>query len=77
MERMNIPLITWCCIAAVVMVIVVVRVSAALLHRRHMAAPSRHGRHRFIEVGREWEELYVPGDRIIRNDYDYDECDDL
>ncbi|MCM1504272.1 MAG: hypothetical protein NC127_03640 [Muribaculum sp.] len=39
--------------------------------RRHPAP-----RHKLVEVGDEWEEIYVPGDKRIKGDFDYDEFDD-
>lgn len=67
---MNVPLLTWCCIASVFAVMLLVRIYHLL--RSHFVAG-----HRLVEMGREWEELYVPGDRLIKGEYDYDEFDDM
>lgn len=68
---MNIPLFTWCSTAILFLVILAVK----LYHQIIMNSHKTHCK--FIEIGREWEEVYVPGDRLIKNDYDYDEFDDM
>lgn len=73
---MNVPLLTWCCIATLFLVILAAKFyhfMAALKFRPH----DGHHNRPIIEMGREWEEIYVPGDRLIKNDYDYDEFDDM
>ncbi len=71
---MNVPLITWICIVAVFILALVLRMrSTGCGHSRRQ--PSIH-HHRIIEVGNEWEEIYVPGDKRISDDYDYDDYDD-
>ena len=70
---MNTQLLIWLCVAAVAAVLMVIRI-ASLCHGATNAA-AKHGNHRFrlLEVGKEWEEFYVPGD--IR--YKGDDEDDL
>lgn len=65
---MNVPLITWSCIVAIIVLAFAVKMYVAVC--RH----SLKG-HKIFTIGREWEEIYVPGDRMIKNDYDYDEFD--
>lgn len=67
---MNVPLTTWCCIASLFAVIFLVKLYS-MLHSHLVAG------HRLIEMGSEWEELYIPGDRLIKGEYDYDEFDDM
>lgn len=68
---MDTTLITWACIAALSAVVCIARTAHAVNHWYY----SRH-RHNFLEAGSEWEEIYVPGDRRIKDDYDYDEFED-
>ncbi len=64
---MSTQLIIWCSVAAIVLAAIVARVAAAARrHHRHM---------HIIEIGREWEEIYIPGDKLIKDDFDYDEFD--
>lgn len=69
-DIMNTPLIVWTCIAAVAAVLFLVRVVSCV--RNHNSG----GRHvKFLSMGHEWEEIYVPGDKIYHEDprYDYDD----
>ena len=60
---MNVPFITWCCIAALFVAIV--------LYKSFNAVSRRFTKkHHFIEIGQEWEEFYVPGDLIIKDKND-------
>ena len=68
MRFMNVPLLTWICMAAVVIVLL----AAHVIHLRHS---SRHSRHRMFGIGSEREEFFIPGDPLRRTDKDYD-CDD-
>lgn len=68
---MNVPLFTWCCTAILFLVVLAFK----FYHR--VVGNGHRPRHKLINVGREWEEIYVPGDRLIKNDYDYDEFDDM
>ncbi|MDE5941284.1 MAG: hypothetical protein K2H14_04155 [Muribaculaceae bacterium] len=67
---MNIPLITWCCIAAVSVLIICVRLYHGFTahHHRHESRSRLH-RNRIIEVGSESEELFIPGDPQIKEGY--------
>lgn len=66
---MNVPLITWCCIAAIFIAIV--------LFKSLRAISRRHGSHHpVIEIGQEWEEFYLPGDLIIKDKNDSDILDE-
>lgn len=67
---MNVPLITWCCIAGLFVVILVVR-----LVRRASLCLNRPGR--IFEIGTEREEMFIPGDRLAIDDHDLDDFDDL
>ncbi len=68
---MNVPLITWITIVTITSLVLIFR-SVLILKRHHAIQKAKP-----ISVGREWEEIFVPGDRIIKNDYDYDEFDDM
>lgn len=65
---MNVPLLTWICMAAVVIVLL----AAQAMHRNHQ---SRHRRTRVFGMGSEREEFFIPGDPLRRAENDYD-CDD-
>ncbi len=69
---MNVPLITWSCIVAVFLLALALRIYSVVRHSVHSS-----DRRKIFSIGREWEEIYVPGDRRIKDDYDYDEFDDL
>ncbi len=67
---MNVPLITWCCVAGLFVVILLVRlIRCAGLCFRH---PQR-----IFGMGTEREEMFVPGDRLTVDDHDFDDFDDL
>ena len=67
--EMNMPLITWICIAAISLLVVGVRIFCGFSHREHTR--KRH----VFEMGYEWEEVYVAGDRVIHDEDDYGEDD--
>lgn len=69
---MNVPLITWSCIVAIIVIVFACRIYGSIRRTRHVAAHTK-----LFSVGQEWEEIYIPGDRMIKGDYDYDEFDDL
>lgn len=55
---METPVITWLCIVAAVLILFIVRLAQVrMAHHQHRAL-----RHRFIEIGSEREEFFVPGD---------------
>lgn len=72
----NIPLIAFATIAAVTLLLLTHRVFKTFARRHRLQSSHSGHHHHIIEMGREWEEIYVPGDKIIRNDYDYEEYDD-
>lgn len=68
---MNVPLITWVCIAVAMILIVIVRIFLSAhehLRENHKLMKSghvpAHPHHRFFEVGDEREEFFAPGDRL-------------
>lgn len=66
MQNINVPLITWCVIAAFAAVLLLARVVSEMRgHRARRRTP-------LFSIGAEWEEFYVPGDKIYRNDNIYD-----
>lgn len=77
---MNVPLITWCCIAVAMIILVVLRICITAHHNaieRHgtNALAARQRRPRLFSIGSEREGLFIPGDRMI-NDIDYYGDDD-
>ncbi|MBJ2188430.1 MAG: hypothetical protein HFJ87_07405 [Muribaculaceae bacterium] len=66
---MNTPLIVWICIAAVAAILFIARIVTDVRHHRQS-----HRNFKLVSLGHEWEELYVPGDKIYhddpKNDYD-------
>lgn len=77
---MNVPLITWCCIAIAMILLVVLRICITARHnsvKQHnlQALPTRNRRLKLFSVGSEREELFIPGDRM-NNDIDYYGDDD-
>lgn len=64
---MDTALFTWVIIAIVCAVAILYKVMDSLYHHHR-----KFHRNRIVEIGRESEEFYVPGDRIMKNDYDYD-----
>lgn len=69
---MNTSLITWCIIAALSAVTVIARIAVSIRHHSQNSSTRR-----FLKLGQEWEEIYIPGDRILKGEYDYDEFDEL
>ena len=67
---MNTPLIIWTCIAAVAAVLFVMRVASSVKNHNRSSRLFK-----FLSMGHEWEEIYVPGDKIYHEDhrYDYDD----
>ena len=68
---MDTTLLIWMCIAAAALLAVSIRIAGELRHR----SPRRHNI-KFIELGSETEELFVPGDKTIKNLNDYNDTDD-
>lgn len=67
---MNIPLITWSVTLALVVLLIVCRFISACRF-------CNKGHHKIVEFGSEREEFFLPGDRIISDDEDYEEFDDI
>lgn len=66
---MNLPVLTWSCIAAIVIILLVVQAM------RHSGIASAKRHFRMFGIGSEREEIFVPGDLLRPSDKDYD-CDD-
>ncbi len=66
---MNVPVITWSVIVALFITIVLFRAVMYFIHTRHMSESSRHPHHRFVEIGTEREELFMPGDPTGHENY--------
>ncbi|MDE5649909.1 MAG: hypothetical protein K2I35_02675 [Duncaniella sp.] len=76
---MNVPLITWCCIAVAMIILVVLRILFATRHseiNHHSATVTNQRHHKLFEVGSEREEFFIPGDRLINNIDYYGDDDD-
>lgn len=59
MKRMNQPMIVWCTIVGVLLFAFVLRTA----EKRHFKCHQKAGKHRrLIEIGKESEIFYVPGD---------------
>lgn len=69
---MNTSLIIWCIIAALSAVTVITRIAVSVIHHSQVSTMRR-----LLKLGQEWEEIYIPGDRILKGEYDYDEFDEL
>lgn len=75
---MNTQIILWSAVAMAAVAVILFKLLATLNNRASHAAhshsavtsPMHHRRFKLIEVGKEWEEFYVPGDRIIKDEYD-------
>ena len=67
---MTTPLITWSIISGFFIAVVLVRLIHAVMR-------CSRGEHRFIEIGSEREELFIPGDILKPDAHDYDDFDDL
>lgn len=65
---MNTPLIIWFCIAIIAGILLIARIYNEI--RRH----SSRRRFRLLSLAHEWEEFFVPGDKIYhenpKDDYD-------
>ncbi len=59
---MNVPLLTWICVVTAVVLVILVK----LTHHnfRHI---------KIFSIGRECEQIYIPGDKILHDDYDIDD----
>lgn len=68
---MDTTLLIWMCIAAAALLAVSVRIAGELNHHGR-----RCHRTKFIELGSETEELFVPGDKTVKNLNDYNDTDD-
>lgn len=64
---MNVPLLTWICVATTVAMLVLIKLF--YMYRRHSFPKHLFG------MAHEWEQLYIPGDKIIHDDYDIDDDD--
>lgn len=62
---MNTPLITWSCIVGLFLLLVIVRSTHSLISYRNR-------KHRFVTLGSEREEFFIPGDPVNEDDYDYE-----
>lgn len=76
---MNTPMIIWTVIVAVIFATLVWRLMHLATERhsrhahRHATVKAYHPHHApKVELGGEWEEIFVPGDQIIHSDQDYD-----
>lgn len=65
------PLFVWIIVAIVCTLAVFYKIMGSLHHHKKNSRITRINR--IIEIGRESEEFFVPGDRIIKNDFDYDD----
>lgn len=68
---METPLLTWVCITAAVMIVFIADAVIALTHRHKNL---RHSH--LIEVSKEQELFFIPGDPMPGSAKDY-ECDDI
>lgn len=77
---MEMSLIIWTAVTAVVLIIFAAPLLRSLFHPHHKERVSSHtGRHRLITFGTESEELWTPGDRFLSSrKYEdlNDDCDD-
>ena len=64
---MNVPLLTWSCVVALVIVM-------PLFRMIYNYGYCSHKKHRVIEIGTEREEMFAPGDRMRYQD-EYDDYD--
>jgi hypothetical protein len=62
---MNTPLVTWSCIVSLLLLLIVLR----LLRKNFSFNREKHNK--FIQLGSESEEFFVPGDTIEDEDYEY------
>lgn len=66
---MTFQILTWCSVAAIFVVIFTVRCIESMRHHH------KHSHNTPVSMGQEWEEIYVPGDRIIKDNDDSDDLD--
>ena len=71
MVALNIPLITWCFIVAVMTALVFVR----LFHKMHASRLRRRHIGHLLTIGSEREEFFVPGDIVKKKDETIDDVD--
>ena len=75
---MNTALFVWCLIAGMTLgaclTALVMKIGARHAAAAHVHVPRRHARRRFVSVGTEREEFFVPGDPLEKDD-DYDDDD--
>lgn len=69
---MNTPLITWGCIVALVIIIMVINAIREV-------SKSAKRRQKFLCLGSEREEFYIPGDRDLskKDNFDIEDYDDF
>lgn len=68
---MNIPVLIWSCIIALVVLVFVADALMSYIRNR------KKGSHHIIELCKEREMFFVPGDPVNIDIYDYDDFDDL
>lgn len=71
MVALNIPLITWCFIVAVMTALVFVR----LFHKIHTSKLRHQHAGRLLTIGSEREEFFVPGDIVKGKDDTIEDVD--
>ncbi len=73
---MNTALFVWCLIAGMTLgaclTALVMKIGAHHGAAAHASVPQRHARRRFVSVGTEREEFFIPGDPLEKDD-DYDD----
>lgn len=75
MQRiMDTTITVWICVAAAMAAIIIFRVLRTVMHRQ---TGENHHHHRFIELGSEREEIWIPGDRLISHNDRYDDSEDF
>ena len=70
---METQFIIWTIVALIGAAALIWRIASSYHAQQHRLKP----RHRLITRAHESEEFFAPGDRIVKNDYDYDEADDM
>lgn len=80
---MSTPLVTWILIVGLILIALVVRIVDSLCHHNTRCAVAQsdrihhnrsHNHHRkLVEIGSEWEEMYIPGDMRHPMNEKYDE----
>lgn len=71
MVALNIPLITWCIIVAVMTGLVFAR----LFHKIHISKLQHQHSGHLLTIGSEREEFFIPGDAITEKDDAIDDVD--